>query len=49
LKGGRFLEFPLDAKSRMSNLLVSLLEKVGVPEERLGDSTGELPELLAGV
>jgi hypothetical protein len=49
LKGGRFLEFPLDAKSRMSNLLVSLLEKVGVPEERLGDSTGELPELLSGV
>ena len=33
----------------MSNLLVTLLAKVGVPEERIGDSTGELPELLAGV
>ena len=49
LKGGRHVKYPLDAKSRMSNLLVTLLEKVGVPEERIGDSTGELPELLAGV
>jgi hypothetical protein len=49
LKGGRYLKYPLDAKSRMSNLLVTLLEKVGVPEERIGDSTGELPELLTGV
>ena len=33
----------------MSNLLVTLLEKVGVPEETIGDSTDELPELLSGV
>jgi hypothetical protein len=49
LKGGRHLKYALDAKSRMSNLLVTLLEKVGVTEEKIGDSTGELPELLAGV
>jgi hypothetical protein len=49
MKGGRFLEYPLDAKSRMSNLLVTLLEKVGLSEQTIGDSTGELPELLSGV
>jgi hypothetical protein len=49
LKGGRHVKYPLDAKSRMSNLLVTLLEKVGVPEGSIGDSTGELPEFLAGV
>ena len=26
----------------MTNLLLSLLERVGVPVERLGDSTGKL-------
>jgi hypothetical protein len=49
LKGGRHLRYRLDAGSRMSNLLVTLLAKVGVPEETIGDSTGELPELLSGV
>jgi hypothetical protein len=49
LKGDRFLEYPLEAKSRMSNLLLTLLDKVGVPEQALGDSTSRLPELLAGV
>jgi hypothetical protein len=49
LKGGRYLQYPLDAKSKMSNLLVTLLDKVGVPKETIGDSTGELPELLSGV
>ena len=38
LKGGRHLQYQLDAKSKMSNLLVTLLAKVGVPEERIGDS-----------
>jgi hypothetical protein len=33
----------------MANLLVSLLDKAGVPIERLGDSTGRLNlEPLAG-
>jgi hypothetical protein len=49
LKGGRHLKYALDPKAKMSNLLVTLLDKVGVPEKAIGDSTGELPELLAGV
>jgi len=32
----------------MTNLLLSLLDKAGVPVEKLGDSTGRL-ELLSGV
>jgi hypothetical protein len=32
----------------MTNLLLSLLEKAGVPAEKIGDSTGRL-ELLSGV
>jgi hypothetical protein len=37
---GRHLAFPLDTP--MANLLVSILNKAGVPIERLGDSTGPL-------
>jgi hypothetical protein len=40
LQGGRHLKL---AETPMTNLLVSLLHKVGVPIERLGDSTGALP------
>ena len=29
----------------MTNLLVSMLDKVGVPMDKLGDSTGKLQEL----
>jgi len=39
LKGGRHLKL---AETPMSNLLVTLLGKVGAPIERLGDSTGPL-------
>jgi hypothetical protein len=48
LKGGRHLRFPKDTP--MNNLHLAMLEKVGVPVEKLGDSTGKL-ELapLAGV
>ena len=38
LKGGRHLVFP--AETPMTNLLLSMLDKVGVPAETLGDSTG---------
>jgi hypothetical protein len=38
LKGGRHLVYPEDTP--MANLLLSLLDKVGVRTERLGDSTG---------
>ena len=50
LQGGRHLEYPIDTP--MTNLLLSVLEKVGVAEERLGDSTGHLPldrQPLSGV
>ncbi len=48
LKGGRHLRFPEDTP--MNNLHLSLLEKVGVPVEKFGDSTGQIElEPLAGV
>jgi hypothetical protein len=40
LKGGRHLVFPKD--THMSNLLVAMLDKVGVPVEKFGDSTGSV-------
>jgi hypothetical protein len=47
LKGGRHLKLP---ETPMSNLLVTLLGKVGAPIERLGDSTGPLTlEPISGV
>jgi hypothetical protein len=48
LRGGRHLVFRNETP--MTNLLLSLLDKVGVPAEKLGDSTGRLPiEPLSGV
>jgi hypothetical protein len=45
---GRHLTFP--AETPMTNLLLAMLDKVGVPAETLGDSTGRLDiEPLAGV
>ena len=46
LKTGRHIAYP--AETPMSNLLVSLLEKVGVRTDTFGDSTGRL-EHLSGV
>ena len=41
IKGGRHVRFP--ARTPMANLLVTMLDKAGVPHiERLGDSTGRL-------
>jgi hypothetical protein len=40
LQGGRHLRFP--DHTPMSNLLLALLDKAGVPQESLGDSTGAL-------
>ena len=39
-QGGRHLRFP--DKTPMTNLLLTLLDKVGVPVDHLGDSTGAL-------
>src|ERR1051326_6586914 len=43
LKGARHLKYP--EGTPMSNLLLSVLQKAGVPEESVGDSTGPLAEL----
>jgi len=43
LKGGRHLVFPEDTP--LTNLQLTLLHKVGVPAEKLGDSTGQFNEL----
>ncbi len=43
LEGGRHLEYVLDTP--MMNLGVTLLDKVGVHVERVGDSTGRLSDL----
>jgi hypothetical protein len=43
MKGGRHLKYP--ENTPMSNLLLSILHKAGIDEERVGDSTGPLTEL----
>jgi len=43
LKGGRHLVYPQDTP--LTNLQLTLLHKMGVPSERLGDSTGQFTEL----
>lgn len=51
VKGGRVLRHSRDTP--MNNLLVAMLQRVGVPAEKFGDATGSLPleplEPLAGV
>jgi len=46
IKGGRHLRYPRETP--MTNLLLTVLDRVGVPEERIGDSNGKL-EHLTGV
>jgi hypothetical protein len=42
IKGGQHVKYP--TRTPMSNLLLTMLDKAGVPPiERLGDSTGRLP------
>jgi hypothetical protein len=43
IKTGRHIMYPKDTP--MNNLFVSMLDRVGVPVETLGDSTGKLTEL----
>jgi hypothetical protein len=43
MKGGRHLRYP--DHTPMTNLLVTMLDKVGVKQEALGDSTGTLANL----
>jgi hypothetical protein len=42
LKGGRHIDFPADNTVPHANLLVTLLDKAGVPVDRVGDSTERL-------
>jgi hypothetical protein len=43
IKGGRHLVYPDDTP--LTNLLVTLLNRMGIPAEKLGDSTGQFKEL----
>jgi len=44
IRGGRYLRFPGD-ETPLTNLYLTMLDKVGVPTERFGDSTGRLNRL----
>jgi hypothetical protein len=46
LKGGRHLQYPQDTP--IANLYLTLLDKMGFPTEKFGNSTGKL-EHLSGV
>ncbi|MDP6582801.1 MAG: hypothetical protein QF681_19280, partial [Vicinamibacterales bacterium] len=43
ITGGRYIRYPQDTP--LANLHVTILEKLGVPVEALGDSTGKLDRL----
>jgi hypothetical protein len=43
LNGGRHLVFP--EQTPLTNLHLTLLNRLGIPAEKLGDSTGEFKEL----
>jgi hypothetical protein len=45
-EGGRHIRHAKENETPVSNLLVTMLDQVGVPVDELGDSTGKL-ELLA--
>src|SRR5262249_41519920 len=45
VKGNRFLQEP--GKTPLSNLQLTLADKMGVKVDHFGDSTGEVPELLS--
>ena len=55
IKGGRHIAYPIDDYVPQANLLLTLLDKAGVPVEQHGDSTGRLnidrpkPEVLSEV
>jgi uncharacterized protein DUF1552 len=43
IRGGRHLRYPKDTP--VANLFLNMLDKLGVPAESIGDSTGKLPYL----
>jgi hypothetical protein len=48
LRGGRHVSFDERDRTPLANLHVTLLDKLGAPVERIGDSTGPLSTLLGG-
>lgn len=44
ISGGRYVRYPGD-ETPLTNLYLTMLDKVGVPTEKLGDSTGRLNRL----
>jgi hypothetical protein len=38
---------PVNVKARLSNLLLTMAQKMDVPTERFADSTGTVSEILA--
>ena len=44
ITGGRYVRYPADTP--LANLHLTILEKLGVPLERFGDSTGDLAGLV---
>ena len=44
IAGGKYIAFPGDT-TPLTNLYLTMLDKVGVPTEKLGDSTGRLNRL----
>ena len=48
LAGGRHVAFPERDRTPLANLHVTLLDKLGAPVERIGDSTGPLASLSTG-
>ena len=45
IKGNRHLAYKIEHYTPETNLVISLLDRAGVPIEKLGDSTGQLKEI----
>ena len=45
IKGNRHLAYKIENYTPETNLVISLLDRAGVPIEKLGDSTGQLKEI----
>ena len=45
LKGNQYIDYPASAKTPLMNLHSTLLEKAGVPVERIGDANGMLTDI----
>jgi hypothetical protein len=48
VSGGRHIRYPRESETPVTNLFLNVLDKLDVPLDRFGDSTGHL-DVLAGV